>query len=186
MSEATPSTGTAPSPHAPATAAAAPAAAKAPALAAASFVVRAATHEDLPAIAVAVCSLLLELGGAPPSQPALQQAARLVLEDPRAGALLVAEADGVLVGFLGASWQLAVRVPGRYGLIQELWTHTDWRERGVGAALIAALCELARAGGVERIEVGLPGERFAGRAATERFYEANGFAAIGTRMRRLL
>lgn len=148
--------------------------------------VRLATREDLPAIAVAVCALLLELGGEPSPQPALHEAARALLDEPRAGALLVADADGVVVGFLGASWQLAVRVPGRYGLIQELWVHPDWRSRALGGELISALCELALESGIERIEVGLPGERFAQLEATEAFYRVNGFATLGTRMRRLL
>jgi branched-chain amino acid aminotransferase len=149
--------------------------------------VRLATREDLPAIAVAVCELVLELGGKPSPQPALHDAARALLEEPRTGALLVADADGgVVVGFLGASWLSAVRIPGRYGLIQELWVHPDWRSRTIGGELIAALCELAHEHGIERIEVGLPGERFARVEATEAFYRANGFAAIGSRMRRLL
>ena len=150
--------------------------------------VRPATHEDLPAIAVAVCTLLLELGGKPAPQPALHEAARGLLEEPRAGALLVADADtgGGVVGFLGASWLSAVRVPGRYGLIQELWVHADWRSRKIGGELVSALCELALETGIERIEVGLPGDGFARLPSTDAFYRANGFDAIGTRMRRLL
>jgi branched-chain amino acid aminotransferase len=151
-----------------------------------AFRVRPATHADAPALAVAVCSLLVELGADPSPQPTLQQAARALLQDEKASAVLVADAEGAIVGFLGASWQSALRIPGRYGLIQELWVHPDWRSRMVGRALLSALCEQARERGVARIEVGLPGARFAGVAATETFYETNGFAAIGTRMRRLL
>ncbi|HTU77378.1 MAG TPA: GNAT family N-acetyltransferase [Solirubrobacteraceae bacterium] len=152
----------------------------------ARFCVRLAGHEDVPAIAVAASSLLLELGGAPAPQPELQRVGHELLEDACAGALIVADAGGAVVGFLGASWQSAVRIPGRYGLIQELWVHPDWRGRAVGGELLSLLCALARESGVERIEVGLPGGRFERLDATESFYEANGFTAIGQRMRRLL
>lgn len=159
-----------------------PATARAPA----AFSVRRATRADVPALAVAVCSLLVELGGRPSPQPALQRAAHRLLEEEASVALLVADADGAVVGLLGASWQSALRIPGRYGLIQELWVHADWRGRTVGGALVSALCEIARERGVERLEVGLPGERFAKVASTEAFYADNGFTPIGTRMRRLL
>jgi len=157
-----------------------------PASARASFGIRRARPADAPPIAVAVCSLLLELGASPAPQPSLQRAARALIKDETAGALLVADADAAVVGLLGVSWQSALRIPGRYGLIQELWVHPDWRSRTVGGALVSALCRLARERGVARVEVGLPGERFTRLTATEAFYTANGFATIGTRMRRLL
>lgn len=148
--------------------------------------VRHAVHDDLPAIAVAVCELLLELGGQPPPQARLQEEARALLEQPHAGTLLIADAESQVVGLLGVSWQSAMRIPGRYGLIQELWVHGDWRSTGIGGELLSALSELARAQGIERLEVGLPSERFAQLTATESFYGANDFTTIGTRMRRLL
>ncbi|HEX4838127.1 MAG TPA: GNAT family N-acetyltransferase [Solirubrobacteraceae bacterium] len=152
----------------------------------ATWRVRAGARGDVAAVAAAVRELLVELGGTPASAQGLEEAARALVEDGDAGALLVADADGELVGVLGVSWQLAMRIPGRYGLIQELWVHPSWRGRTIGGDLLVALFELARERGVARIEVGLPSERFARLAATEAFYANNGFATIGTRMRRLL
>lgn len=145
--------------------------------------VRHAAVGDVVAAAAAVGELLRELGSTPPPLPAMEAAARGLLDDPPAGALLVAEGDGALVGVLAASWQSAMHVPGRYALIQDLWVHPAWRSGGVGAGLLAALFELARERGLARVEVGLPGERFAGLAATEAFYLANGFTPLGPRMR---
>jgi GNAT superfamily N-acetyltransferase len=162
----------------------------------ATWHVRAATGEDVPAVAAAVGELLRELGGPPPPVPAMEAAARELVNDRNAGALFVADAgvardgegtagtDGAIVGVLAASWQSAMHVPGRYALIQDLWVRRSWRGGGVGAGLLAALCELARERGFVRVEVGLPGERFTGLAATEAFYLANGFTALGVRMRR--
>jgi GNAT superfamily N-acetyltransferase len=153
----------------------------------AGLLVRRASQEDVAEIATAVAELLLELGAKPSSPSELQAAARALVDDETAGVLLIAGADaGQIVGLLGVSWQLAVRIPGRYGLIQELWVHPSWRSRAIGGQLLSALDDIARELGVARIEVGLPSERFAHLAGTQAFYRAHDFTAIGTRMRRLL
>jgi GNAT superfamily N-acetyltransferase len=144
-----------------------------------------ATHDDLPAVVTAVRDLLMELGSAPPDASAMEEAARTLIDDPQAGALLVARDGEELVGVLGASWQIALHVPGRYALIQDLWVHRAWRGRSVGRELLAALFALAREQGVARAEVGLPRERFQGIRATEAFYVHNGFEPLGARMRRI-
>jgi GNAT superfamily N-acetyltransferase len=148
--------------------------------------VRAAKVSDAPAVALAVEELLLELGGDRPSTAALENAARQLIQDPEAGALLLAEAGTLVVGVLAASWQHAIHVPGRYGTVQDLWVHRVWRSRAVGRKLIDALVVVAGEQGVARLEVGLPQESFDQIAATERFYLANGFQPLGPRMRRLL
>ncbi len=160
-----------------------------------SWTVRAATHEDVPRVVAAVEELLRELGGTPPSTFAMQAAARALLDDPQAGALLVMETDGTMadaeynraiVGVLGASWQTAIHVPGRYALIQDLWVHPSWRGRAIGRELLTRLFALAGELGIARVEVGLPPARYAGLAATEAFYLGNGFAPLGARLRRVL
>lgn len=148
--------------------------------------VRVATADDAPAVASAVEELLIELGGERPSTSALQEGARNLAGDPDTGALLVAESDGAIVGVLAASWQYAIHVPGRYGTIQDLWVHPDWRSRALGRELILALVRRATESGIPRLEVGLPQESFAGLGATERFYRENDFTPLGPRMRRLL
>jgi GNAT superfamily N-acetyltransferase len=148
--------------------------------------VRGACDDDVPAIAAAIAELLRELGGSPPDAPAMQASARTLIGDGDAGVLLVADAEGTLVGVLAASWQTAIHVPGRYALIQDLWVHASWRSKAIGAELLGALCELASGRQIARIEVGLPSEGFAELAATEAFYASNGFTPLGPRMRRLL
>jgi GNAT superfamily N-acetyltransferase len=148
--------------------------------------VRSAHASDAPAVAAAVRELLLELDGTPAPAPAIEAAARALLEDGDSGALLVAETDAGLVGVLGASWQSALHIPGRYGLIQELWVHPSWRGRAIGSDLLTAVFALARELRIARLEVGLPGDGFAGIRATEAFYRGNGFRLLGARMRRTL
>ncbi len=148
--------------------------------------VRAARPDDAQAVAAAVRELLVELDGTPSAAPAMEDAARVLIDSPSAGVVLVAQAGGALVGVLGASWQMAIHVPGSYALIQDLWVHPAWRGQAVGRGLIAALCELARDRHMRRLEVGLPRESFPRFAATEAFYLGNGFTPNGPRMRRLL
>jgi branched-chain amino acid aminotransferase len=148
--------------------------------------IRPATAEDAAAVAAAVESLLIELGGERPAAAALKDAARTLAADPELGALLVAECEGAIVGVCATSWQYVVHVPGRYGTIQDLWVHPDWRSRALGHELILALVRQATELGVPRLEVGLPQEGFAQLAATERFYRENDFTPLGPRMRRLL
>jgi GNAT superfamily N-acetyltransferase len=150
------------------------------------YTVRAATHEDVPELIQGVIELLIEIGGNPAPAERLERAARDLIDAPAAGAIVVAECEGRVVGLLGASWQIAIRVPGRYGLIQELWVAPAYRHLEIGKALLDGLATIAYEQGVERLEVGLPGERYAHVAATESFYERNQFKAIGLRMRRLL
>ena len=148
--------------------------------------VREATAADLPAVVDAVAELLRELGGRSPSQPEMEAEVEALLGDESVGTLLVAEEGGALVGVLGASWQRAIHVPGRYATIQDLWVDPEWRSRGTGAELVEALAAIARQNGVSRIEVGLPRETFAAIAQTTAFYEGAGFEHLGPRMRRLL
>ena len=148
--------------------------------------VREAGAEDVEGVATAVESLLAELGGRRPQRPDLEAEVRELLADPEGGSVLVAEGDDKLVGFLSASWQRAIHVPGVYATIQDLWVDGAWRSRGVGAELVEAIASQARARGVSRLEVGLPRETFAAIASTESFYRRNGFEHLGPRMRRLL
>jgi branched-chain amino acid aminotransferase len=150
--------------------------------------VRVAAAADVAEAAAAIGELLVELSGGGPAAAELERATAELVRDRGMGALLVAEAGGEdgIVGVLAASWQHAVHVPGRYGTIQDLWVHPDWRSRAVGRDLVEAFCEVAREEGAKRIEVGLPREDFERIGATTAFYRANGFEHLGPRMRRKL
>jgi GNAT superfamily N-acetyltransferase len=152
------------------------------------FAVREATVEDAAAVAAVIGQLLVELSGGGPAESELEAATIELVGDRGLGALLVAEAGGEngIVGVLAASWQHAIHVPGRYGTIQDLWVHPEWRSHAVGHELVEAYCEIARREGAKRIEVGLPREDFERIEATTAFYRANGFEHLGPRMRRKL
>jgi GNAT superfamily N-acetyltransferase len=151
-----------------------------------SVAIRRATRADVPALVAGVIELLVEIGGEPAPAEQLEEAARALIESPDAGVVLVAECEEQIVGVLGVSWQTAIRIPGRYGVIQELWVERAYRYKEIGADMLTALAKLAREEGVGRLEVGLPSERYRNLVSTESFYETNDFKGIGLRMRRLL
>jgi ribosomal protein S18 acetylase RimI-like enzyme len=111
---------------------------------------------------------------------------RVLLDDDSAGAVLVARTDRDVIGLLGASWQVAIHVPGQYATIQDLWVHPAWRSRSVGRELVDALVDVCRARGLARIDVGLPRDGFRALEVTEAFYLDNEFTPLGPRMRRVL
>jgi GNAT superfamily N-acetyltransferase len=148
--------------------------------------IRAATHADVSALVGGVVELLVEIGGKPAPSEQLEEAARALIDDPAAGVVLVAECEGQIVGVLGVSWQSAIRIPGRYGVIQELWVKRAFRYREIGADMLTALAKLAREEGIGRLEVGLPSDSYRNLVSTESFYETNDFTGIGLRMKRLL
>jgi GNAT superfamily N-acetyltransferase len=150
------------------------------------LIVREASAGDVEGVANAVESLLGELGGRMPSRAQMEAEVQALLDDPKGGSVLIAEADGRIVGVLTASWQRAIHVPGVYATVQDLWVDEAWRSRGVGAELVEAIASQARTRGVSRLEVGLPRETFAAIASTESFYRRNGFEPLGPRLRRLL
>lgn len=150
------------------------------------WAVRLAGEGDCDALAAGVRRLLIELGAQAPSEHSMRASAARLLSDPHAGIAVLAEAQDHVVGVLSASLQEAIHVPGRYALIQDLWVEPDWRRRLVGAGLIDAFLEIAGLRGALIVEVGLPKARFRGLQATEAFYRANGFALVGSRMRRAL
>ena len=110
-----------------------------------------------------------------------------LIADRDAGEVFLADAGGAIIGMLAASWQIAIHIPGRYGLIQDLWVHRDWRSQAVGHGLVDALVGSWRQRQVTRIEVGVPRDGF-GRhlEATRRFYLRNDFGTLGGRLRREL
>ena len=123
--------------------------------------VRPASPEEAPVVAAAARALLRELDATPPAPDAMEAAARTLIADRDAGEVFLADAGGAIVGMLAASWQIAIHIPGRYGLIQDLWVHRDWRSQAVGHGLVDALVTAARQRQVTRIEVGRPARRVA-------------------------
>lgn len=147
------------------------------------FTIRWATADDAPDVAALISRLLVEL------YPDLEATYRIERLEPVARELLrsrnvfglVAESPtGEIVGVMMLNQCEAIYALGRFGEISELYVDDDHRSCGVGAALIRAGIELARARGWSMLEVGAPDvPRW---QKTVDFYMRNGFLTVGPRL----
>lgn len=114
---------------------------------------------------------------------------RPVTEDQRAlfrelcaserGAILVAVEDGVVLGVITFSYNLAIRYGGIYSQIEELVVDEAARGKQVGAALVLACIATSREHGCK--EIGLYP-----REGNRPFYEKYGFTYAGVELRQPL
>lgn len=160
--------------------------------------IREAQSADAAAIGRLVHALLSEL--APPGPDGVgtlaldmgeitDRARRLFEGEARVWALLAeaddgAAGDGAALGVLMLNECAAIYAGGAFGEITELYVAPEHRASGLGAGLIAAAADFARARGWPRLEVGAPDQPRWSR--TVAFYRRNGFEEVGPRLRRLL
>ncbi|HVZ38582.1 MAG TPA: aminotransferase class IV [Candidatus Kapabacteria bacterium] len=155
----------------------------------ATFRVRPAQREDIPAVVEGVRLLLEELRGVPGIQlPAgAETVCARTIEGRTRGAIFVAAPNGPgsgLIGLLCLNVLESVHVGGAYGLIQDLWVRNEHRSDGVGAALVAAAENYCREHRLNSMEVCLPSHRFPRLPRTHNFYQSCGFIELGPRMRK--
>lgn len=87
------------------------------------------------------------------------------------GRVVVAESEGILCGYAYASYEWRAEFRGETMDIVALFVSPQWRSKGVGGSLIAALLENARERGIRRVSA----EVHPGNAAIERTLESSGF-----------
>lgn len=101
-----------------------------------------------------------------------------VLDDERLGFLLVARAEDEAaagVAYVARHWSL--EHGGASCWLEELYVLPPWRCRGLGAALVRAACDRARALGCVAMDL----EVTADHARAEHLYEREGFRELGRR-----
>ena len=94
------------------------------------------------------------------------------LSDNPLSALFLAETGGVAVGYLACSqFRRTYRKPAGVGYLDNMYVSPDYRNRGIGSALIDAFKDWAVASGAGLIRV----SAMAKNDAAQRFYQRNGF-----------
>lgn len=96
--------------------------------------------------------------------------------DAYAGTVLMAEVGGAVAGLVLILTRVPAEAldepPGEHALVAELVVRTRWRGRGIGAALLTAAEERARAAGASELRISV----LSGNAVARRLYRSRGFA----------
>jgi GNAT superfamily N-acetyltransferase len=97
-----------------------------------------------------------------------------VVADEHRGFVHLARAEGRIVGVAYVATILSVEHVGPAAWLEELYVTPAWRQRGVGTALVAAVLERARAGGMVAVDL----EIDAGHSRAASLYERSGFQRL--------
>jgi len=104
----------------------------------------------------------------------LERSVRAVVDDPALGALLVARADGAVVGVAFLSWIHSLEHQGPSAWLDDVYVDPAHRGRGLGRSLVEAALTHARATGRAAIDL----EVDADHASIARLYERMGFQRL--------
>ncbi|GAA4017791.1 hypothetical protein GCM10022408_34310 [Hymenobacter fastidiosus] len=113
-----------------------------------------------------------------PYDPAAQRAvAADFLTHPDWGTLYLLEDGGQTVGYVALTYGFSFELRGRFGLVDELYVTPAARGRGGGRAVLLALQQQARAGGLVALHL----QTEPGNPRARQLYESLGFADDGRR-----
>ena len=101
----------------------------------------------------------------------LCQVLEQVVAGEQSGFVHLARAEGRVVGIAYVATILSVEHVGPAAWLEELYVTPTWRHRGVGSALVAAVLERARAGGMVAVDL----EIDAGHSRAASLYERADF-----------
>ena len=111
----------------------------------------AATAADVPALCDLLSLLFAQEADFVPDRAKQERGLRLILDDPRVGAVLVARADGEVVGMVNLLFTVSTAEGARVMLLEDMIVRPDHRGHGVGLQLIDAAIALANERGCARI-----------------------------------
>jgi len=134
------------------------------------FKIRAATIRDLDQLCELAGQLLMQIH----AEGTVSDARRVLertLQSSTAGLVVVAEHNGTLCGYAYAAYEWRAEFKGETMDIVALFVGDQWRSKGVGRSLVAAVIEIARERGIRRISA----QVHPGNAAIERTLESSGF-----------
>ncbi len=145
-----------------------------------------AQKNDAPQIVLLVELLIQELTSENTYRlpPNAEVACAHILANPDLGFGVIARNDKqVIAAYAGISLQHSVRVAGRYAIVQELYVTPALRGTGVAGNLLTFAKNKLLELGIQKIEVGLPMERYLHIEQLKCFYAKNGYVKVGDRMR---
>ena len=143
-----------------------------------------ATSDESELVASFVAALLTELTGGELVDPAdLEPTTSHLLERDNVIGILAYDL-GEPVGLIMLNECAAIYAGGFFGEITELYVLPEMRSKGVAARLVEEAYATGKTRGWKRLEVGAPDQPAWNR--TMDFYQGNGFAEVGPRLRKLI
>ena len=134
------------------------------------FEIRAATPADMDQLCLLASELLTNIRAEGNAEDA-RRVFEHIMNSADLGLIVVAESKGALCGYAYASYEWRAEFRGETMDIVALFVSPQWRSKGVGGSLIAALVENARQRGIRRVSA----EVHPGNAGIERTLESSGF-----------
>ncbi|MEX2615322.1 MAG: GNAT family N-acetyltransferase [Alphaproteobacteria bacterium] len=133
--------------------------------------IRSAVETDIPALTRLLGQLFGQEAEFRPDDAAQRAGLLLILADPSAGTILVADDNGRLTGMATLLFTVSTVLGGRVALLDDLVVDHAMRGRGTGAALMRGVMDTCRRARVGRISLNSDRDN----SAAHRFYERFGF-----------
>lgn len=134
---------------------------------------REAIAADIPSMIRLLGHLFAQEAEFVPGKAAQRRGLEMILPDPDAGVLLVAEEAGQVTGMVNLLYTTSTALGGRVALLEDMVVAPEARNGGFGRALLDAAIARARADGCRRITLLTDGAN----TDAQRFYERAGFSA---------
>ena len=110
-----------------------------------------ASPADIPALCDLLSLLFAQEADFTPDRARQERGLRLILDDARVGAILVARSGSAVVGMVNLLFTVSTAEGGRVMLLEDMIVHPDHRGQGVGLLLIEAAIARAAAERCARI-----------------------------------
>lgn len=137
------------------------------------LVVRDATPDDLNAMVDLLGLLFSQEADFQPDPDRQRQALSKILAARELGSVLVAQAQGKVVGMVSLLYTISTAEGGAAAWLEDMVVHPDFRGHGIGSLLLDAAAKTCRTKGVRRVT--LLTDR--SNAPAQRFYQRHGFVA---------
>jgi len=110
-----------------------------------------ATESDIPALSE-LLTLLFEQEAEFTANPELQQRGlRDIISNPAIGKILVARENTNTIGMVSLLFSVSTALGGRVAWLEDMIVQPDWRNRGIGSALLTQALAQSRTEGCRRI-----------------------------------
>jgi len=134
---------------------------------------REAIAADIPTMIRLLGHLFAQEAEFMPDEAAQRRGLEMILADPDAGSLLVAEEAGQVIGMVSLLYTVSTALGARVALLEDMAVAPEARNGGFGSVLLDAAIARARADGCRRITLLTDGAN----TEAQRFYERAGFSA---------